>query len=978
MMQRIMDWCVKNHRTTTWSMVVVTVVLMLLAALPTLWPKNFPMLHGAKIDTDPENMLSVHEPVRVFHRDMKAEFALNDMLVVGVVNDRAPDYVFNPATLRDVYALTEYAKTLCGAVIGKPNDPRAGVIGVDMIAPSTVDNVEQGGLGAVTFEWLMPAPPATPEAARAMRDKAMRLPFMKGTLVSEDGQALALYLPLSDKHLSYAVAKKLKEKIATFAAGDQYHITGLPIAEDTFGVEMFVQMAISAPLAMLLIFLLLLAFFRKLVLILSPLILAVVSCIITMALLVATGNTVHIMSSMIPIFIMPIAVLDSIHILSEFFDRYQETKNRAVAIRQVMDTLFTPMLYTSLTTAVGFLSLALTPIPPVQVFGGFIAIGVMVAWVLTVTFIPASVMFISEKSLTNFGLTEHNAAAESHSLMTRVLRSLGQGTFRYAKLILAGAAVLTVVAVWGIGKIVINDNPVKWFEPKHSIRVADRVLNAHFGGTYMGYLALEPAAPLPAPKLAAAALGEALGRRVHAPGAEKTAGLAEVFDKVRLQATALGAAATNREAFFGQLQAYASEQTALAPKELYDAWDAAGLFVSEQAQSDQVFKDPAVLNWMAGLQAHLLTIRGAEGRPLVGKSNSLADLVRTVYRELMEGKAEYYRIPDTREGVAQTVLQYESSHRPQDLAHFVRTDTWRRTSIWIQQKSGDNRDMQVIVKAVDTYLAASPPPAAIRARWFGLTYINVIWQEKMVYGMMISFLGSFAAVWFMMIILFRSALWGFLSMLPLTVTIGLIYGMIGIIGKDYDMPVAVLSALSLGMAVDYAIHFISRAQEMYAQYGSWKETSGAMFGEPARAITRNVIVIGMGFLPLLAAPLVPYQTVGIFIAAILLAAGVATLFLLPALVTLLERQLFPKDAPDFRCRCATCFFAALAGVLTVALNVQFLWDVTWTAITYVSLACMVAAALVCYINGRRKACRRTPVPAPDKPDSSDAKNRSGR
>ena len=65
--------------------------------------------------------------------------------------------------------------------------------------------------------------------------------------------------------------------------------------------------------------------------------------------------------------------------------------------------------------------------------------------------------------------------------------------------------------------------------------------------------------------------------------------------------------------------------------------------------------------------------------------------------------------------------------------------------------------------------------------------------------------------------------------------------------------------------------------------------------EPARAITRNAIVVGVGFLPLLAAPLVPYQTVGIFIAAILVMAGVASLLILPALITLFERFLFSKQ-----------------------------------------------------------------------------------
>lgn len=958
MIRRLMDWCIKHHRMTTGVMVVFTVALALLAALPSVWPTTFPKLNGVKIDTDPENMLSAEEPVRVFNSKMKKEFALYDMLVVGIVNGKAPDYVFNPKTLKDIYELTEYAKTLQGAVVGKPADPKAGVIGVDIIAPSTVDNVEQGGLGTVSFEWLMPEPPATPEAARAVRDKALKLPFMKGTLISEDGQAIALYFPLSDKHLSYTIAELLRKKIETFSSGDEYHITGLPIAEDTFGVEMFKQMALSAPLAMLIIFLLLLAFFRKVVLILSPMVVAIVSCIVTMALLVATGNTIHIMSSMVPIFIMPIAVLDSIHILSEFFDRYQESKNRATAIRSVMNTLFMPMLYTSLTTAVGFLSLALTPIPPVQIFGLFIAIGVMVAWVLTVTFIPASVMFISEKSLSNFGLTEHNADENSHSFMTRTLRSLGRGTFLYAKPILVGAVLLTILAIWGISKIVINDNPVKWFEPKHEIRIADKVMNSHFGGTYMGYLSLEPGSPLPEPPNMVASLEAPLQARQSKLAADSMTGANEVFAALLTKARELDTSTQTREAFFTELQNFATEKANAAEDSLFDAWDAAGIFASEQAQSGQTFKDPAVLNWMIGLQNHLQTIQSSDGRPLVGKSNSLADLVRTVYRELMSGNPEYYRIPDTREGVAQTVLQYESSHRPQDLAHFVRTDSWRRTSLWIQQKSGDNRDMTTIVKSVEDYVAANPPPAGIQAKWFGLTYINVIWQSKMVSGMMISFLGSFTAVWFMMIVLYRSALWGFLSMIPLTVTIGGIYGMIGFIGKDYDMPVAVLSALSLGMAVDYAIHFISRSIELYPQYGSWKVASEHMFGEPARAITRNVIVIGVGFLPLLAAPLVPYQTVGIFIAAILLAAGVATLFLLPALITVLEKRLFQAPGSPVLCKCGTCFFAALSAVLTVALNVQLFLSISWSTITYASVTCIVAAALTCFIKGRRKSCRR--------------------
>jgi predicted RND superfamily exporter protein len=967
MVRRLIDWCISHHRTTTVAMVALTLALAMLAALPSLWPASFPSLHGVTVDTDPENMLPADEPVRVFHNAMIEEFSLYDMLVVGVVNEQAPHYVFNPDTLRDIHELTAYAQTLHGAAIGIDDNPKAGVVAIDIIAPSTVDNVEQAGLGAVSFSWLMPEPPATMDEALAVRDKAMNLPFMKGTLVSEDGQALALYIPLSDKALSYKIATLLRQKIATFNSADTYHITGLPVAEDTFGVEMFKQMAISAPMAMIIIFILLLIFFKKITLIIPPMIVAIVSCIITMAMLVATGNTIHIMSSMVPIFIMPIAVLDSIHILSAFFDRYQLSKDRAIAIRSVMDTLFTPMLYTSLTTAVGFASLALTPIPPVQAFGIYVAIGVMVAWVFTMTFVPASVMFIKESSLANFGLTDHNAAASDHSLLTRALRNVGHSTYNYAKPIIGLAVVLTIAAAIGISKVVINDNPVRWFNPKHDIRVADRVLNEHFGGTYMGYLSFAPTNALPQPPHMTAAITPVLAAQRSALVAEEIPEVATVFNTLEQKIAELDKTAADRDAFFAQLHDFVAAQTDRTDDDSYDAWDAAGLFVSEQSQSGQVFKDPTVLNWLTALQDHLLTIRSSDGRLLVGKSNSLADLVRTIYRELMEGDAAYYRIPDSREGVAQTVLQYESSHRPQDLAHFVRTDTWRNTSLWVQQKSGDNRDMKAITAAVDAYIADNPPPAHLQARWFGLTYINVIWQSKMVNGMLISFIGSFAAVWLMMIILYRSALWGILAMIPLTVTIGAIYGITGYIGKDYDMPVAVLSSLSLGMAVDYAIHFLSRSRDMHSQHGSWKATAAPMFEEPARAITRNVIIVGVGFLPLLAAPLVPYKTVGIFIAAILLLAGVATLFILPAMITILDRWLFRDENAPILCKCGTIFFGTVAAVMTIALNIQAIIGATWNQVSVGSLVVIAAAALFCFISRRNAACRRPQSTSDDQP-----------
>merc|ERR1711916_414606 len=104
---------------------------------------------------------------------------------------------------------------------------------------------------------------------------------------------------------------------------------------------------------------------------------------------------------------------------------------------------------------------------------------------------------------------------------------------------------------------------------------------------------------------------------------------------------------------------------------------------------------------------------------------------------------------------------------------------------------------------------------------------------NMVAGMLDSLLGAFVMVFIMMVVLFRSFVFGILAMLPLTITITFIYGAIGLVGKDYDMPIAVLSALTLGLSVDFAIHFLERARATFNDTQSVKQTMALMFEEPA-------------------------------------------------------------------------------------------------------------------------------------------------
>jgi predicted RND superfamily exporter protein len=831
------------------------------------------------VDTDPENMLSKNEFVRQFHDQTKTEFNLYDIVVLGVVNEKHPDGVFNPATLKKIDTLSKFAATL-----SDPDNPDRRVVDRDIISPDNVDNIQQAGLGQVRFEWLMKTPPTTREEALRIRDDALGNPLLKGTLVSEDGRALAIYLPITSKDFAHTVSKKLKTKIAEIGAGDdQFYITGLPVAEDTFGKEMFIQMAICAPLAMVMIFLLMLFFFRKLQLIVSPLIIAMCTVISTMGLLIGSGNTLHIMSSMIPIFIMPIAVVDSIHILSEFFDEYQNRLDRRATIEHVMGQLFKPMLFTSLTSSAGFASLAFTPIPPVQAFGIFVAIGIMLAWLLTIIFIPAYIMLMKESSLNNFGVSKHVTPGADTAPINRHLRWIGKTATSKPWLVIGFNIAVMIVGVIGILMIQVNDNPVKWFKKTHEIRVADKVLNTHFGGTYEAYLVLAGKHLEMPPQQAADWLTSYLDDRL----AESPAIRQKVFNEI-LEATVTST--TEHELIDALNKVWENELDQVAEDDdiTYDRWSTALDALDRLNNQKEIFKRPDMLNYIAGLQA-FMTKQGD-----VGKSNSISDVVKKVHQELFAADPAHFTIPETVNGVAQTLISYQNSHKPDDLWHLVTPD-YTRANIWLQLKSGDNKDMERVVKDVQQYLTDYPAPVKLSHNWAGLTYINVVWQDKMVTGMLKSFLSSFVVVFIMMTILFRSAVWGALAMIPLTFTIGIIYGVIGLIGKDYDMPVAVLSSLTLGLAVDFAIHFLQRTRMTMAKTGDWAATMTDMFEEPARAIFRNIIVISVGFTPLLFAPLIPYQTVGIFLAAIMLYSGLTTLWILPALLTVSQKWIFKKE-----------------------------------------------------------------------------------
>ena len=387
-----------------------------------------------KVDTDPENMLPGSDETRVLNQSIREEFAVTDMIAVGIVEDSG---LLTPERLTAVSNLVLEIEAL-------ENVPE-GVSSFRNLSDLSTGELNEDDVAAV--------------AAAAAAN-----PALAERLVTADGNGLAIFVPLESKDDAASVASSIRSMSAGLGLPDttEFYIGGLPLAEDTFGRDMLIQMGLLAPLSGFAIFLLLLFLFRRLLLTLVALALAMVTVIWSMGLLIAAGFPVHIMSSMIPIFLMPIAILDTVHVMSEVSDRYTEELGKKATIRLVLKELFPPITFTTITTAVAFASLALAPIPPVQVFGLFIALGVIIAWLLTLTMLRAAAGLISSDRLAQASTGIFSVPSLVLAAGVRRVGSLARSRAWLIVVLLIGVA---LAAAPGLTKINVNDNPRRQRNP---------------------------------------------------------------------------------------------------------------------------------------------------------------------------------------------------------------------------------------------------------------------------------------------------------------------------------------------------------------------------------------------------------------------------------------------------------------------------------------------------------------------------------
>lgn len=324
-------------------------------------------------------------------------------------------------------------------------------------------------------------------------------------------------------------------------------------------------------------------------------------------------------------------------------------------------------------------------------------------------------------------------------------------------------------------------------------------------------------------------------------------------------------------------------------------------YVIAISKEPEFIKTPEAMRYIEGLQRHL------ERLPVVGKTASVVDYVKRINRVLHDDDPKYDAVPDSKETIGQYLFLFSMSAKPSDLDNVV-DYPFQKANIWVQLKTWDAQAMRDVIKAVDEYKKTHSPPMEFKPA--GIAYFNFVWNDQVLWDMLRGFILALFVVFAILIFNFRSVKWAIVGYTPLLFTILLIYGVVGFVGKDFDMPISVLSCLSLGMAVDFAIHFISRFKQRLSESSdlgvqsleapktldSKLITDSLLWtaARPGKGIMRNAALFASAFSVMLFASLTPYITVGAFIVSMMMLSAIMTIIYLPALITLLQGWLFKK------------------------------------------------------------------------------------
>jgi hypothetical protein len=300
---------------------------------------------------------------------------------------------------------------------------------------------------------------------------------------------------------------------------------------------------------------------------------------------------------------------------------------------------------------------------------------------------------------------------------------------------------------------------------------------------------------------------------------------------------------------------------------------------------DDTFKDPEVLKLIDQLQERV------EMNSIVGDSFGLADFLKRMHQVMHDDDPDYNRIPETRDMVAQYLLLYEMSGDPDNLDSVIDYD-YRNANLTVRMKSDSSARMEEVIEDIESFIPAFRE-LGINISYAGSGYKSLVFATLLLEGQILSLLLSFLIVAILLAIVFRNILIGIVGTIPIMITAVVNFGTMGLLGIPLSSATALISAIAIGIGVDYAIHLIERYKTNLDRGLSSMEATFETLSHTGQAIIYNTLAVMGGFAVLLISVFPPNRQVGGLIA---LNMAVSALGTLTILVIILKAMLKPEGA----------------------------------------------------------------------------------
>lgn len=278
-----------------------------------------------------------------------------------------------------------------------------------------------------------------------------------------------LYPQATDAALSRILAQPEYRDIA-------FHVTGDVPVGSAFNRMVTSDMNQALVLCLLLVIIVLGLFFRGYLWgVVGPVVIVILTIILTFGFMGMAGWHMDMMFSMMPALIIAIGVCESVHIISTFQEQLAVMPDRRQALQQTLRMVGTPCLLTTLTTAAGFFSLSLSPIKAIAHMSVYSAVAVIAAFVLSVLLLP---FFLS--------LGKRSPALVGHARETRFnywLAAVTEFDIRHGKAIMLVGLIVVLSIGAGMSRLVVDSNFLLDFHPDAPVRLATEAVDNTMGGS---------------------------------------------------------------------------------------------------------------------------------------------------------------------------------------------------------------------------------------------------------------------------------------------------------------------------------------------------------------------------------------------------------------------------------------------------------------------------------------------------------------